>query len=244
MHSVELTNRTISLLTSALSHGTALAQGVAIRLLGDMVAKRMARDGSGRIWDAFTRDPAKRAAAESTLQRILQEDPEFRRQLERALISALRENPGYSEQHNSIQNTGPGEAQIGDRGDSIQGSRNATRGSTYHEDNRVSNRTSKNSAVAPVVILALVAVVVVVLVLVKAVPAVVHKLGSLSLSASSTCQEFMNASPAAQVSIVDSLAAQYHKPDYATPLGEPDVPYYCASNPSVTLGQFFENAQP
>lgn len=244
MHSVELANKTVSLLASAMSHGAALAQGVAIRLLGDMVARRLERDGSRRTWDAFKRDPANYAAAEAILQRILQEDPEFRKQLEGAFISAMQENTENSEQHNSIQITGSGQAQIGNRGDSIQGSRIANRGGTYNEDNRVSNKTSKNSAVAPVVVLGLVAVVVLVIILVKAVPAVLHKVGSLSLSASSTCQDFMNASPEAQVSVVDSLAAQYHKPDYATPLGEPDVPYYCAANPSVTLGQFFEHAQP
>jgi hypothetical protein len=63
------------------------------------------------------------------------------------------------------------------------------------------------------------------------------------LSASSTCQDFLNASPTAQQSVVEKLAAQYHKPDFATPLGEPDVPYYCAANPSATLGHFFSIAQ-
>jgi hypothetical protein len=53
----------------------------------------------------------------------------------------------------------------------------------------------------------------------------------------------MNASPSDQQAIVDTLASQYHKPDYTTPLGSPEVPYYCTSNPSVTLTQFFENAQ-
>ena len=62
------------------------------------------------------------------------------------------------------------------------------------------------------------------------------------LSASSTCSQFMDASQQAQEAIISQLAAKYDKPDYATPLGEPDVPYFCASNPNVTLGQFFLNA--
>jgi hypothetical protein len=52
----------------------------------------------------------------------------------------------------------------------------------------------------------------------------------------------MDASQQAQASIISQLATKYDKPDYATPLGEPEVPYYCASNPDVTLGQFFSNA--
>jgi len=64
-----------------------------------------------------------------------------------------------------------------------------------------------------------------------------------SLSASSTCQDFLSASPQDQQTAVEKLAAQYDKPDYATPLGEPDVPYYCSGNPSATLGYFFSHAQ-
>lgn len=62
------------------------------------------------------------------------------------------------------------------------------------------------------------------------------------LSGSSTCRDFMNASADQQQQIVDKLAAQYHKPDYTTPLGAPEVPYFCAANPDVTLDQFFQNA--
>ncbi len=67
--------------------------------------------------------------------------------------------------------------------------------------------------------------------------------GGSGLSASSTCQDFMNASQSDQQAIIDKLATQYNKPDYASPLGSPEVPYYCAANPSVTLGQFFQKAQ-
>jgi hypothetical protein len=66
--------------------------------------------------------------------------------------------------------------------------------------------------------------------------------GGSGLSASSTCSAFMAASPGAQQQVTDQLAAQYDKPDYATPLGAPEVPYYCASNPNTTLGQFFQKA--
>ena len=63
------------------------------------------------------------------------------------------------------------------------------------------------------------------------------------LSASSSCHEFMKASASEQHEVVDQLASQYHKAAYTTPLGEPEVPYYCSANPSVTLGQFFQKAE-
>jgi hypothetical protein len=67
--------------------------------------------------------------------------------------------------------------------------------------------------------------------------------GGSGLSASSTCQAFLSASPSDQQAIIDKLAGQYNKPVYTTPLGEPEVAYFCASNPTVTLGYFFEHAQ-
>lgn len=67
--------------------------------------------------------------------------------------------------------------------------------------------------------------------------------GSSGLSSASSCQEFMAASATEQHEVVDQLASHYQKPDFATPLGEPEVPYYCSANPSVTLAAFFEKAE-
>ena len=66
--------------------------------------------------------------------------------------------------------------------------------------------------------------------------------GCGGLSASSTCTDYLNASSSAQLSLAQKLAGQYDKPDYATPLGEPEIAYYCASSPDTTLGQFFAQA--
>jgi hypothetical protein len=67
--------------------------------------------------------------------------------------------------------------------------------------------------------------------------------GAGTLSASSSCKDFMDASAPAQHEVVDQLASQFRKPDYATPLGEPEVAYYCSASPSVTLGDFFQKAE-
>ena len=66
--------------------------------------------------------------------------------------------------------------------------------------------------------------------------------GEEELSESSTCKEFLAADPADQQSITQQLAGKFGKPDYATPLGMPAVPYYCARNPDTTLQEFFEAA--
>jgi hypothetical protein len=67
-------------------------------------------------------------------------------------------------------------------------------------------------------------------------------LGS-GLSASSSCKDFTAASASEQHEVIDQLSSHYDKPAYATPLGEPEVPFYCSSSPSVTLGQFFQKAE-
>lgn len=67
--------------------------------------------------------------------------------------------------------------------------------------------------------------------------------GGSGLSASSSCQDFMKASASEQHEVIDQLASHYQKAAYTTPLGEPEVPYYCSANPSVTLGQFFQKAE-
>jgi hypothetical protein len=62
------------------------------------------------------------------------------------------------------------------------------------------------------------------------------------LSASSTCKDFSEASAEEQHEVISSLSSKYDTPDYTSPLGEPEVGYYCASNPETTLEQFFEQA--
>ena len=66
---------------------------------------------------------------------------------------------------------------------------------------------------------------------------------SAGLSENSTCKDFLAASAQDQQSITQQLAGRYQKPDYATPLGMPEVPYACAADPSMTLKQFFQRAQ-
>jgi hypothetical protein len=70
------------------------------------------------------------------------------------------------------------------------------------------------------------------------VGAIIAGCGS-SLSESSTCEEFMSASADEQRSITMQLAEQYEKPAFATPLGLPAVPYYCAKHGDETLGHYF-----
>jgi hypothetical protein len=63
------------------------------------------------------------------------------------------------------------------------------------------------------------------------------------LSASSSCKDFSEASFEEQAKVISSLSSKYDTPDYTTPLGEPEVGYYCASSPDTTLEAFFQQAE-
>jgi hypothetical protein len=63
------------------------------------------------------------------------------------------------------------------------------------------------------------------------------------LSASSTCKDFSEASPEEQHEVISSLSSKYDTPDYTSPLGEPEVGYYCAGSPDTTLEEFFQHAE-
>ena len=56
------------------------------------------------------------------------------------------------------------------------------------------------------------------------------------LTADSSCQDFMNASPQDQDQAVSQLAGQLHAPDTVTPLGRPNIAYLCTNEPNNTLG--------
>jgi hypothetical protein len=64
-------------------------------------------------------------------------------------------------------------------------------------------------------------------------------LGEEGLNGASTCDEFMHATPQEQQAVTVALAGELSKPAFATPLGIPAVPYYCATHPDVTLDEFF-----
>ena len=57
-----------------------------------------------------------------------------------------------------------------------------------------------------------------------------------SLSADSTCRDFMEASPEDQTAAVNVIATDLGAASATTPLGRPNVNYLCAQAPTRTLG--------
>jgi hypothetical protein len=79
-------------------------------------------------------------------------------------------------------------------------------------------------------------------VLIAAVVLVGSGCGDSGLAASSTCRDFVDASPEAQAEAISQLSGEFETPEYNTPLGSPEVGYYCAGNPDTTLEEFFQRA--
>ena len=79
-------------------------------------------------------------------------------------------------------------------------------------------------------------------VLIAAVALAASGCGDSGLTASSTCKDFVDASPEAQAEAISRLSGEFETPEYNTPLGSPEVGYYCAGSPETTLEEFFHNA--
>jgi hypothetical protein len=66
---------------------------------------------------------------------------------------------------------------------------------------------------------------------------------SHSLTAQSSCKDFLNASQSDQIQAIDKIAAQEDAPDATTPLGMPNISYLCTGSPNQTLGWAIEQSR-
>ena len=113
MQSSEAVAQALSLLAPLAARGAGIAQGVATRVLSDMVAERLQRDGHASAWEEFRRNPQNDSLVSHLLQQARQQDAGFRNKFDEAVRAATNENPRNSGLQ-SISIAGSGEAQIGD----------------------------------------------------------------------------------------------------------------------------------
>lgn len=66
--------------------------------------------------------------------------------------------------------------------------------------------------------------------------------GGGGLSASSSCEDFLSASPEDQEQTISKLSSQFETPELTTPLGEPNVAYVCSSSPEMSLEEVFQRS--
>jgi hypothetical protein len=237
MQSSDAVAQAVTLLAPLAAKGTVIAQGVAVKVLGDMVAQRLQRDGQAKAWQDFRSNPQNDSLLRHLLEQALSQDAEFRGRFEAAVAEASRERPRAAGT-NTINSSGPGTAQIGDN---ITGGRAATHGGSYHEGhnyNATRNRVTHKKGQAGV----FVAIAVVAAVIVLAV-VLVNALGSSqgsALTAGSTCQQFLNADDQTQQQALVNIALSKGIGGFGSPLALPEIQYECSSEPTMTMGAIVE----
>jgi hypothetical protein len=244
MQANEVVGQAIAVLGPIAAGGANVAQGVATRVLGDMVAERLRGDGHASAWEEFQHNPRNDSLVRHLLQQAVVQDASFRSRLDEAVRAAASARPRNSGQQ-TINITGSGAAQIGDRGDTIEDSRVATRGGTYHEGdihNEGDRVTHKKSNAGGFVALAVVALVVIGLavLLIRGAAGALHKAHDNGLTATSTCEQFLNIDESTEQQALVDIAISKGIGGFGSPLALPEIRYECSSAPTMTLGAIVE----
>lgn len=245
MQSSEAISEALALVGPFVAGGANVAQGVAVRALGDLISECLIKKGHEDAWQEFKRDPGNDAQVRHLLGHEMAGDPGFYDSFNEALAAALREKTRNSGPQN-IRFTGTGDAQIGDRGDMITGnagSRVVTRGASYREGDQITNRnrvTSKKGNAGAIAILAIVALVIVVVLVVKGVAAVGKGMRDGGLTATSTCDQFLNTDEQTEQQALVDIAMSKGIGGFGSPLALPEIRYECSSAPALTLGAIIE----
>jgi hypothetical protein len=238
MESADLLTQAMPILGAIVTGGAGVVQGVATRVLGDLVIDRLRSDGHGDAWDEYTHSPDNDALVRHLLKQAREQDPTFRSRFDNAVRAAAIEQRQQA-RNNSITVTNGGNAQIGDRGDMITADRVVTRGGVYHQGD-VRNRVTDKKSSPGAYVTAVVIVIVVVIALVFGIKALLNHVGGNSLNANSTCQQFLNASAQSQQQALVDIAAAKGIGGFGSPLALPEIQYECSYSPGMTLGSIVE----
>lgn len=241
-------------IASATAGAGEAVQGVATRLLGDLVAQRLRSRGNEREWQDFTRDPRNNSLVEYLLRQAVEEDEDFRHALADAVRGAKSERPG-STSVRSISIGRDGDAQIGDRRDTYGDHNRVVNGAgslyegdvTQHRDgDTYQEDVTHPSPVGRHVVIALV-VLALILIVFKAVPAILGDgdgdgggNGGGGLSASSTCQEFLKTDQGTGAQALVDIATSKGLGGFGSPLALPAIRYECSFHPTESLGSVIE----
>jgi hypothetical protein len=242
MQSNGIVAQAVALLAPVATGGVNIAQGIAVRILGDTVAAQLRRDGHARVWEDFQQNPRNDSLIRHLLQQAMDQDVAFRASFSRAVEAATREGSQNHGQQ-AITITGSGDAQIGDRGDTVNNGRVATRGGTYHEGDihragdRITNKKSSKAAIATVTVIGVV-LVVLAMVAVKSLSGSAGTPPSqdAGLTAVSTCQQFMNTDQQTEQQALVDIAMSKGIGGFGSPLALPEIRYECSSQPTMTMG--------
>jgi hypothetical protein len=88
--------------------------------------------------------------------------------------------------------------------------------------------------------LSVIIVIAVIFALAKAVPALLHSVQGSSLSATSTCQQFLNTDENTEQQAIVDIADANGEGGFGSPLALPEIRYECSGTPNATLGSIIQ----
>jgi hypothetical protein len=235
MQTSEIATQVVAILAPAMSGGVNLAQGVATRVLGDLISKRLSRDEAGkRAWSEFEQDPRNVSLVRHLLRQELERDAAFREQVARQLAEATREPRPQGPVKQKIGAGSHGNLQVGGSVGKIAHSGGHIDDSVHTTHNK---KTTNGTSVAGIV--AIVVIVVLALVIYGGAKVIggLHKSAKdAGLTANSTCQQFLNTDEEDERQAIADIGLSMGYSAYSNPMALLEMQYECGGAPSQTLG--------
>jgi hypothetical protein len=116
--------------------------------------------------------------------------------------------------------------------------RGAEKGQTAGRD--INTSVKKKSGNPGLYFFAVIIVIVVIFALSKAVPAILHSAQDGGVSASSTCQQFLDTDEGAEQQALVDIADSYGEGGFGSPLALPEIRYECSGTPNARLGSIIK----
>jgi hypothetical protein len=250
MQTSEVAAQAVTILGPVVSGGASVAQGVASKVLGDLISQRLSRSAEGReAWNAFRANPHNDSLVRHLLLQEMSQDSAFRAQVAAQLQKTegeLRNKPV----HQSVGNNSSGNMQVegGISGNVATGGGTiwdnvGNTNTTMHNKSTTTHNKKKSSGGAVVGVVAIVVIVVLALVIyggVKVVKNVMNSAKDGDLTANSTCQQFLNTDEDDERQALAAIGISYGYSEYSNPLALPEIQYECGGQPSSTLGALIQ----
>jgi hypothetical protein len=232
MQTSDIAAQVVAILMPVVSGGASVAQGVATRLLGDLISQRLSRSEEGReAWIGFQGNPQNNSLVRHLLRQEMDRDVALREKIEELLQKAndeVRDRPVQQ----AIGNKSSRNIQVGG---------NVT-GNVAGRDNKTTN-TKKSQGGAIVGVVAIVVIVVLAIVVyggVKVVDGLMKSSKDGGLTANSTCQQFLNTDEEDERQALADIGISMGYSAYSNPLALPEIQYECGGDPTITLGALIQ----
>lgn len=229
-----IVSQAAAILAPVVSAGAGVAQGVATKVLGELISQRLSHSDDGkRAWDGFRADPRNDSLFRFLLSRELDQDGSFRLEVEEALRGVGR-SPSPPVVRQVMDGGGSGNIQVGGSTGHVATHGGSIRTSSVQNTNN--KKTSNGGAVVGIVAIVVVVVVLVVFAGYKVLSGLAKSSKDGGLSGTSTCQQFLNTNEEDERQALADIGISEGFSGYSNPLALPEIQYECGSVPNMTLG--------